>query len=149
MAGIAGHPAGGAFGTAADLLRILHLHLNNGIWQGKTLIKPDVLKEMHTIQYASQIDRAKKAGKAPAHDAWGLGILLRGPGPAAGVHDWFGMGQLTNAAVFGHAGINTIIGVADPDRDAALVFLTTDSPKPDARVAALRSGVVAKVFAKL
>src|SRR5207245_1282874 len=52
--GIAGHPAGGAYGTAGDLLKVLHLHLNKGEWQGKTLIKPEVLKEVHTVQYAAQ-----------------------------------------------------------------------------------------------
>jgi CubicO group peptidase (beta-lactamase class C family) len=147
--GIAGHPAGGAFGTSADLLKVLHLHLNQGVWQGKTLIKPDVLKEMHTVQYAAQIEKAIRAGQKPGYQTWGLGVLLRGTGPADGAHDWFGMGQVKTPAVFGHAGISTIIGVADPDRDAALVFLTTDAPKPDAKVGPLRSGVVAKVLAKL
>jgi CubicO group peptidase (beta-lactamase class C family) len=122
-----GHPAGGAFGTAGDLLKVLHLHLGKGVWQGKTLIKADAWKEMHTVQYAAQIDQAVKAGKTPSHEPWGLGILLRGPGPATGGHLWFGMGQVKTPTLFGHAGISTIIGVADPERDAALVFLTTDA----------------------
>jgi CubicO group peptidase (beta-lactamase class C family) len=146
---IAGHPAGSAYGTAADLLKVLHLHLDQGVWEGKTLLKPDALKEMHTIQYAAQIEKARKAGTPPSHQPWGLGTLLRGPGPVVPGHDWFGMGQVKNAALFGHAGISTIIAVADPQLDAALVFLTTDAPKPEARAAALRSGVVAKVLAKL
>jgi CubicO group peptidase (beta-lactamase class C family) len=128
---------------------VLHLHLNQGVWQGKTLIKPDALKEMHTVQYAALIEKALKAGQTPSHQPWGLGILLRSTGPVAGGHDWFGMGQVQTPTVFGHAGISTIIGVADPERDAALVFLTTDAPKPEAKVGPLRSGVVAKVLAKL
>jgi CubicO group peptidase (beta-lactamase class C family) len=146
---IAGHPAGGAFGTTADLLKVLHLHLNKGVWHGRTIIEPEALEEMHTVQFAAEIREAVEAGKPPSHQPWGLGILLRGSGPADGSHDWFGMGQVDSPALFGHAGIDTIIGVADPGRDAAIVFLTTDTPKPEAKVPSLRSGVVAKVLAGL
>jgi hypothetical protein len=59
------------------------------------------------------------------------------------------MGQVKSEGLFGHAGIGTIIGIGDPERDAAIVFLTTDTPKPDAKVASVRSGVVAKVLTKL
>src|SRR5437868_2052226 len=79
---VAGHSAGSAFGTCADLLKVLQLHLNRGVWGGMTLIRPEALKEMHTVQYAAEIDAATKAGTPAAHDRWGLGILLRGPGPA-------------------------------------------------------------------
>lgn len=146
---IAGHPAGSAFGTNADLLKVLQLHLNRGVWEGKTLIKPEALKEMHTVQYAAQIEAATKAGTPRTHDNWGLGILLRGPGPVQPAHGWFGMAEVQTAGVFGHAGIDTIIAVADPELDAALVFLTTDSPKPMSKVSPLRSGVTAKAFAGL
>jgi CubicO group peptidase (beta-lactamase class C family) len=146
---IAGHPAGGAFGTAGDLLKVLHLHLNNGVWGGKALIKPDALRQMHTVQYAAAIRKAHEAGQPPAHQPWGLGILIRGDGPADPVHHGFGLGQVGHAGLFGHAGIGTIIGVADPSCDAALVFLTTDTPKPDAKVASVRSGVVARVLERL
>ena len=92
--GIAGHPAGGALGTASDLLKVLHLHLNDGEWDGKRLIDPEALRQMHTVQYAAQIDAAIQAGKPPAYDAWGLGLLLRGPGPARGGHGWFGLSEV-------------------------------------------------------
>ncbi|HEV3164033.1 MAG TPA: serine hydrolase domain-containing protein, partial [Isosphaeraceae bacterium] len=52
---IAGHPAGGAFGTSSDILKVLQLHLKRGQWHGKTLIKPGALEEMHTVQYAAEI----------------------------------------------------------------------------------------------
>jgi len=146
---IAGHPSGSAFGTSGDVLKVLHLHLNRGVWEGKTLIKPAALREMHTIQYAAEIDAAWKAGKPSTHDNWGLGILLRGPGAAQPAHGWFGMSEVEAPGVFGHAGIDTIIAVADPDLDAGLVFLTTDSPKPREKVSPLRSGVVGKAFAGL
>jgi CubicO group peptidase (beta-lactamase class C family) len=146
---IAGHPAGSAFGTIADLLKVVQLHLNRGKWEGKALIKPEALKEMHTVQYSSEIDAATKEGKPRAHENWGLGILLRGPGPVQPAHGWFGMGEMETPGVFGHAGIDTIIAVGDPELDAALVFLTTDSPKPNAKVSPLRSGVVAKALAAL
>jgi CubicO group peptidase (beta-lactamase class C family) len=144
---ILGHPAGGAFGNAGDLLKLLQLHLNRGLWQGKRLIDEEALAQMHTVQYARQIEDSVSAGKPAAHQSWGLGILLRGNGPVDGGHGWFGMAGVTDGRVFGHAGIDTIIAVADPQRDAALVFLTTDAPKPPAKTPELRSGVVARVLA--
>lgn len=146
---VEGHPAGSGLGTSADVLKILQLHLNHGTWEGKRLIKPEALREMHRIQYASAIEAASKEGKGSPYQSWGLGILMRGNGPADGGHGWFGMAETTHPGIFGHAGIDTIIAVADPELDAALVFLTTDSPKPMSKVAPLRSGVTARAFAAL
>ena len=43
---------------------------------------------------------------------------------------------------FGHAGIDTVLTVAEPKRDFALVFLTTNSPKTsDVNTVPLRNTV--------
>ncbi|MCC6442322.1 MAG: beta-lactamase family protein [Armatimonadetes bacterium] len=146
---LAGHPAGGCFGTAHDALKILQLHLNRGAWGRRRLLRRPAFDEMHTVQYSAQIAKARAEGRNPEHEPWGLGPLLRGEGPKYGGHDWFGFGSLTAPGVFGHAGIDTVIGVADPGAGAAMVFITTGSPKPPEKTVPLRNAVTNRVFASL
>jgi CubicO group peptidase (beta-lactamase class C family) len=145
----AGHPAGGCLGTAADALKVLELHLHGGVWRGKRLLKTETLREMHRVQYQPQIDAARVAGKPVTHEPWGLGPLMRGPGPKGGGHDWFGFRDQTSAGIFGHAGIDTVIGVADPVGKRALMFITTQSPPSSEKTVSLRNGVVNRVFEAL
>jgi CubicO group peptidase (beta-lactamase class C family) len=137
-----GHPSGGVFGRPHDILKLLNLHLNKGIWNSKTLIKPDALAEMHRIQYQKEIDAALASGENPKHEYWGLGWNLRG----ATNESWFGFGSVASSRSFGHAGIDTVIGVADPERDIALAFLTTASPGEAANTMRLRNTVTNKVM---
>lgn len=147
--GFAGHPAGGCFGAPADALKVLQLHLNGGTWDGKRLITREALAELHTVQYRKQIEQAAAEGRPPAHESWGLGILLRGAGPKAGGHQWFGFADQASPGVFGHAGINTVIGVADPATGGALFFASTDSPPSNEKTVDLRNGVTNRVLAAL
>ena len=137
----AGQPGAGCFGTLADALKVLHLHLQNGVWKSKTLISRNILEEIHTVQCAKEITAAREAGKSPRHEPWGLGPLLRGPGAACEGHKWFGFYNQTSSGIFGHAGIDTLIGVADPATGIALVFATTHSPKDSATTITLRNSV--------
>jgi len=132
-----GHPAGGCFGRAEDILRLLNLHLNDGVWKGKRLIEKAELAEMHRVQYATEIEVALAEGRAQMHEFWALGWLTRGTTTSG----WFGFGDTVSPRAFGHAGINTVIGVADPETDLALVFLTTNSPKSDPETVRLRDTV--------
>jgi CubicO group peptidase (beta-lactamase class C family) len=147
--GLGGHPAGGCIGTIADALKVLQLHLNGGVWRGRRLLRADALAEMHTVQYARQIAQARASGQTPAHETWGLGPLLRGDGPATGSHDWFGFHNQNSPGIFGHAGIDTVIGVADPASQIGLFFVTTDSPRPPEKTVQVRNGVTDRVFAAL
>ncbi|MEI2722254.1 MAG: serine hydrolase domain-containing protein [Verrucomicrobiota bacterium] len=144
--GYAGQPGAGCFGTLGDALILLNFHLQGGLWNSKRLIAPAVFQEMHTVQFEKEIAAALAAGKAPAHEPWGLGPLLRGNGPANGGHQWFGFANQTSATVFGHAGIDTLIGVGDLKRQVALVFATTNSPKPADRTIPLRNQITDSVF---
>lgn len=132
-----GHPAGGAFATPIDMLRLLQLHLNEGLWQGQQLLEKAECREMQRVQYAEQIAKAVQAGQTPTHEFWGLAWLLRGTTQ----EHWFGFGNALSERTFGHAGINTVIGLADPESELALVFLTTDSPRSDAETVRLRNTV--------
>lgn len=138
-----GHPSGGAFARPNDMLKLLNMHLNNGVWNGKTLLQPDALAEMHRVQYQKEIDQAVAKGKTPKHEFWGLGWLLRGTADES----WFGFGNVASPKTFGHAGVDTVIGLADPERDVALVFLTTASPGESATTMRLRNTVTNKVMA--
>lgn len=147
--GLLGHPAGSCFGTPADLIKVIQLHLSAGEWNGKTIVQPDVIQQMHTVQYAREIQQAIAAGKAPAHQSWGLGPLLRGTGPADAGHAWFGFGDRPSPGMFGHAGIATVMGVGDPALGVAIAFITTDAPKPESKAVELRNGVTNRIFKML
>jgi CubicO group peptidase (beta-lactamase class C family) len=124
--GMLGHPGGGCFGTPLDMLKVLRLNLQGGMWEGQLLIAPAAVQEMHRVQYGRAIDQAIARGATPAHEPYGLGWLIRAH---LGEH-WFGLGTQTSTRTFGHAGIDTVTGVGDPERALAIAFLTTDSPKP-------------------
>jgi len=136
----AGHPAGGCWGTLPELLKVLEFHNQQGVWKGKRLMPLEVWRELHTLQYP---------GKRSTHDAWGLGFLLRGPDTATGSHSWFGFQNQTSPTVYGHAGIDTFIGVGDPSTGVALTFATTHSPQPAEKTVPLRNGVTDRIFAAL
>ena len=146
MPQVLGHPAGGATCTLRDALKPLRLHLTEGVWQGQTLLDHEVFTEMHTVQYAGQIAEAASKGEKSMHEPWGLGWLLRGNGPACEAVMWFGMSGQTEPRVFGHAGIDTIIGVAHPGLGVAFVFNTTRSPKSVEETVRLRNEVTDQVF---
>lgn len=147
--GFAGHPAGGCFGTVTDALKVLQLHLNGGTWGRKRLLSQESLAEMHRVQYGKEIARARSEGKEPVYEPWGLGPLMRGTGAKAGAHDWFGFRDQTDPGIFGHAGIDTVIGVASPASGNALFFVTTNSPPSSEATVNLRNGVTNRVFAAL
>jgi len=129
-----GHPAGGCFGKVTDIMKLLHLHLAQGAWQGRQLIAEDAWREMHRLQYQEQIDAARRNGYRPVHEYWALGWLLRG----ATAEHFFGFGDCMSERAFGHAGIDTVMTVADPATGLAVAFLTTDSPKPEKDTTRLR-----------
>ncbi len=149
FASFAGHPAGGCSGLPRDAIKVLQLHLNWGVWGSKRLLLKKSLLEMHSVQYAREIETATANGKSPAHEPWGLGILLRGRGAKTGGHDWFGFGEQSSPTIFGHAGIDTVIGVADILSGKALFFASTDSPAPKEQTVFLRNSVTNRVFAAL
>ncbi len=137
--GYAGQPGAGCFGTLDDALKVLHLHLQQGVWRGKRLIAREVFQEMHTVQYAREIEAAQAAGKTPAHESWGLAPLLRGKGPMNGGLKWFGFANQTEPTIFGHAGIDTLIGVGNPKTRVAFLFSTTHSPRTSEQTNLLRN----------
>ena len=133
-----GHPGGGCFGRLEDVVKVLELHLRQGWHGGQQILRPEEAEEMRRVQYEEQIAQAQRSGKQPVHEPWGLGWLIR----RDLADHWFGFGQSTCQRAFGHAGIDTVLGVADPERQVAAVFVTTNSPQPSgANVVRIRNRV--------
>lgn len=119
-----GHPGGGCFGRLEDVIKVLELHLNQGIWKGQALIHKEEVAEMHRIQYEERMAHADESGCPRNHEPWGLGWLIK-----KDLKDhWFGFGQSTCPRTFGHAGIDTVLGIGEPERQVAIAFVTTNSP---------------------
>jgi CubicO group peptidase (beta-lactamase class C family) len=135
-----GQPGVACFGTVLDGLKVVQLHLNNGLWDNQVLIKPDYLAKMHESQFEPQIAEARAQGRKPDHEFTGLGIGLRGDTERS----WSGFGKVAGPAAFGHPGIGTVMAVGDPDRDVGIMFLVTDEPKG---VVEVRNGVTDLVMA--
>lgn len=146
---VPGHPAGGCFGTLHDAIKVLELHLNEGKWASGIILAPKAWDAMHTIEYAKQIEQSFANKATPVHENWAVGWLMRGDGPAIGGASWFGFRDLKNAKVFGHAGIDTVIGVADPDSGVAMMFHTTRSPKSPEETVRLRNEATNRLFASV
>ncbi len=144
-----GQPGAGCLGTLPDALKVLQLHLQEGVWNAKRLIPREVFRQMHTNQFEREIATARAAGVPSTFEPWGLGLLLRGDGPATASHQWFGFADQASPRTFGHAGIDTLIGVGDLQSQVALVFATTNSPKPPAKTISLRNQVTNFVFKSL
>jgi CubicO group peptidase (beta-lactamase class C family) len=142
-----GHPAGGCAGTLIDVVRVVQLHLNKGVWEGRAIIQPKAFSEMHTVQYAAQIAEDAAMHKFPRHEPWGLGWLLRGVGPRPFAAYWFRFGDNASPGLFGHAGIDTIVGVGDPALDVAYAFAITKSLQDNSKATLLRQEVANRLFA--
>lgn len=146
---VPGHPAGGCFGTLHDAIKVLELHLHGGKWAGDTVLEPKAWEAMHSIEYAKQIEQSLANKSTPGHENWAVGWLMRGNGAPIGGASWFGFRDLTGPKVFGHAGIDTVIGVADPDSGVAMMFHTTRSPKTSEETVRLRNEATNRVFASV
>jgi CubicO group peptidase (beta-lactamase class C family) len=120
-----GHPGAGCFGKIEDVIKILQLHLNHGVWNGIAIIDREHISEMHSVQYENCILEAEKSNLEPKHEPWGLGMLIKRNLKDHG----FGLGNLTGETAFGHAGIDTVLAVADPSHQLAVAFISTDSLK--------------------
>ena len=130
-----GHPAGGMLITTEDILRFMNMHLNRGLWHGRQIINETTWQDMQRVVYQAEIDAAYAANQQPTHEYWASGWLTRGTTDSG----WFGFGANLDKRSFGHAGINTVIGIADPSRALAFAFITSDSPPNDESTVLLRN----------
>jgi len=117
--------ANGAF-TAASLAKMYAMLANHGVWNGQTLIKPEVFSLLSTIQ-SKKRDRIMPL---PMH--WRLGY-----------HRVLSLGKSSNG--FGHIGFNGSGAWCDPARDLSFAYthnFPTGSLTGDYRLWALTQEVL-------
>lgn len=62
---------------------------------------------------------------------------------------WSDFGSRVSDRALGYAGIGTVTGLGDPANGLAMMFRTTDEPKKDKDVVAIRKGVTDRVAVAL
>lgn len=97
-------PAANGVSTAHALATIYAMHANNGVWQGQTIITPQVLADMRTVR-VDGFDAVM-----PANMCW-----------RSGFHRLFSVQPTPNA--YGHMGYNGSVAWCDPDRALSFAFI--------------------------
>lgn len=128
-------------------MKILQLHLGEGVYEGREILDRAEWCEMHRIQFADEIEAARQKDGAPLHEPWGLGWQIKGSERPS--RTWFGFGGIASPASFGHAGISTVMTMADPAHQLAIVFATTNSIDSKDAVMDLRNTVTDLVLKAL
>jgi CubicO group peptidase (beta-lactamase class C family) len=148
----AGHPAGGAYGTAEDLARFLCCWLGEGALGSRRLLRAETVREALRIQLPGVREGLPLWPGVPAAlrevdlgpTTWGLGWRLRGDPP----EPLFGFSAASPRA-FGHAGLSCVLCWADPARALTFVLLTNGTlpMTPALRIRTLLSRAVVEAFA--
>jgi len=127
---IVGHA--GLFSTAPDILKFMHMLLNNGTIGNQSYFLPETVEQMQTNQIAH------------LHDYTGLGWELNQPRY---------MGPLCSPRTFGKTGFTGCLCVADIDRNVAFVILSNriypQRPSDSTAINAVRADVADIVFRSL
>jgi len=115
LGGVAGHA--GLFSNATDLAKMMHMHLNGGIYGDQRYFKDETLAKFTGQQYASN------------RRGLGWDKPLRG--------EWYGpTSEYASTKTFGHTGFTGTAVWADPEFDLIFVFLS-NRIHPDANNAKL------------
>lgn len=101
LGGVSGHA--GLFSTASDLVKILQMELNGGLYGGKRYLKPETIKRFIT----RQSDRSSRA----------IGWDTRGNGRSFS-------GNFASPEAFLHTGFTGTCVVADPAKNIIVILLT-------------------------
>lgn len=97
-------PAANGVSTANALAKLYAMHAGGGVWQGQTLITPNVLTDLRQLQ-VDGVDAVM-----PANMQW-----------RSGFHRLFSIWHTPNA--YGHMGYNGSVAFCDPDRELAVAFV--------------------------
>lgn len=104
------NPGGGALGHPRDLARIYQCLLDEGATpDSRALLQPATVHEMTSRQRKGLKDHTFKQVVD-----WGLGFLVNSGRYGAGPHP-YGYGQHASDATFGHGGMQSSAGFADPE----------------------------------
>ncbi|MDL5362815.1 serine hydrolase [Halalkalicoccus sp. NIPERK01] len=105
-------PAASATGTARDMARFYSCLANGGKLDGTTVLAEETVEEMTAEQVAVERD-----GTLGVPRRYGLGVVLGGGA-------WDKFGTISPRRVFGHGGLGSIVGWADPDERLAFAYVT-------------------------
>lgn len=125
-------PAASATGSARDMARFYACLANGGELDGVRLLEERTLEAMTTEQ--ASVERDATLG-VPRR--YGLGVILGGS-------PWGKFGTVSPPHVFGHGGLGSIVGWADPNEKLAVAYVTNgirDEFEHALRVSALADAV--------
>jgi CubicO group peptidase (beta-lactamase class C family) len=132
-----GHPGGGIFGRPDDIIKVLQLHLDGGVHDGRVILDAELLAEMHCVRHRNAILEANTQNRAPDYEPFGLGWRIK----LNQQNDGYGLGNGTPEGAFGHAGIWTVMGVGLPQKQLAIAFVTTHPISTLAELERIRNGI--------
>ncbi|MCL7418649.1 MAG: beta-lactamase family protein [Halalkalicoccus sp.] len=105
-------PAASATGTARDMARFYSCLANGGELDGTRVLEGSTVEAMTTEQVAVERDATLGVPRR-----YGLGVVLGGTA-------WNKFGTVSPGRVFGHGGLGSIVGWADPEADLAFSYVT-------------------------
>ena len=129
-----GAPWGGMLTTPADLARFAQMMLNHGTRDGVRILSPAAVAAATRNQLTDMRDISDEDRRSRP---WGLGWRLNWPSHSAN------FGDLLSARTYGHWGATGTLMWIDPDREAFLVFCTTQSQEPHGTYLSRLSNAVA------
>lgn len=105
-------PAASATGTARDMARFYACLGNGGELDDTRILDPETVAELTSLQAATDEDATLSVPRR-----YGLGMVLGGTAEGK-------FGSLAPERTFGHGGLGSIVGWADPDEDLAVSYVT-------------------------
>lgn len=125
-------PAASATGSARDMARFYSCLANDGELDDERVLDTRTVKAMTTEQASVEEDATLGVPRR-----YGLGVILGGS-------PWGKFGTVSSEGVFGHGGLGSIVGWADPDENLAFAYVTNgirDEFEHSLRVNALADAV--------
>jgi CubicO group peptidase (beta-lactamase class C family) len=108
---------GGLFSTASDYYRFCKMLLDDGRFEGKTLLKPESVRQMTTVQSGDV-----KTGFTPGN-GWGLGVCV--------VREPQGITAMLSPGTFGHGGAFGTQAWVDPKLQRIYILMVQRSNFPN------------------
>lgn len=105
-------PAASATGSARDMARFYACLANGGELDGERILAAETVEAMTTEQVAVERDATLGVPRR-----YGLGVILGGSA-------WGKFGTVSPERVFGHGGLGSIVGWADPEERLAFAYVT-------------------------
>lgn len=114
-------PGSSFIGPSKDLLRIYEMLLNKGIYEDTQILKESSVYDLIGSQRGSVYDETFQYSMD-----WGLGIMINNSENKLNMP--YGYGKYASDLAFGHGGIQSSVGFADPKYELAMVIILDGQP---------------------